>query len=541
MPRGTDIRKSIFIPIPKDMNKLSWKVVITASNGTEYDVTNFVPEGNLNLIATEGVSNFSFNLDNNEGRYKGKFAAGDKVDFYYDYKSSGLTVIRARGYLDGVFDNFDLSSGLSFTMEGRDVPDGTSNEHFVDTKITLQFASRNNLDCWLGTTGTQDSEGNYPDGVLYNSGMILKVYDTADSNWKIYDDLTTEQKDALKAQAGYTQTHTQNYIETSRLSMSLPLANEGDYDFRIEYDSGTDKTYFMVHPEDSIININEHATMGQNIISLGRFGKDTLEEFNRVKEKGFADGSIISMRTKEDSARQLAVWIKDKIETDTSIKFDAILAGKAIARLNILKEAKQKGSLVTCGMPTLKPAEKFHLGIPYVYTDYIKVKSLNITFGTSVGLEFNHDLQDREETFERLFKDRIDENVNVTPTDNPNGLKNALIFDFSDEGDYLLTNCNVNNEVLSLNSGSVEGICTTKEHNADEDITEVEFRIKANQFENCTFEVNNTNLSTNWVSISPGNKKTFSSVGKKLRLRINLLEAATGTSPEFDKTNLLYS
>ena len=274
MPRDTTITRRGFIPIPKDMDRLAEKIEIIAS-GETYDVTNYIISGSgtLNRIATEGLSNFSFDLDNGEGRYKGKFNAGNIVQIYYDFKQTATT-LRFRGYIDGAFDNFNLEGGWTITIEGRDAPKSGSNEHFADTHITIQFVARNNLDCWFGTTGDTDDEGNYEDGVLYNSGLILEVYDTSDNSWKVYKDLSSGQKTTLKAQAGYTQTHTNTYVEKSRLTISKELANEGDYDFRIYYNTSDSKSYLRVHPEEGILNSSEHVTAGQNLLGISRFGKN---------------------------------------------------------------------------------------------------------------------------------------------------------------------------------------------------------------------------------------------------------------------------
>ncbi len=539
MPIRRTVLHSGKIPIPKDQNKLSFKIIITDSAGTPHDVTNYIANCSLSRVATAGLSNFSLTLDNNGGRYRDVFDTGDSVDFYYNYtEQSSLSVIRCRCYIDNTFLNMDDSEGYTLTIDGRDSPISDVYEHFKDTHITIQFAARNNLDCWFGTTGTADSEGNYPDGILYNSDLILKVYDTSDSTWKVYKDLNNNQRDALKAISGYTQTNTFTYVEKDRLSISNALATEGDYEFRIFYDSSDGKTYLMVQPEESVINTSEHVTLGQNLIRVSRFGKDTTKEYNRIKEKGEADGSIISMRTKEDTARQAAVWIKDYEESSNSISTDTELAAKATARLSELKEAPNTGSIVCCGLPSLQPGEMIPINIPYgAHENYI-VKSFTVTNFVD-DLEFSLELKRRETTFERLFKDRIDDTVNITPTNNPNGMENALIYDFTDSNDYTLSDCQIVEEVLSLESGKTTGTCTTDLHTADSDITQLELRIKASQHWNSTYEATNDGGNT-WETITRGALHTFTSTGNQLKIRVTLNESTSGVSPEFDKICSLY-
>lgn len=535
--RRTTITERGFIPIPKDMNKASWMVIITDSSGTTRDVTDYFSNGFLDLKATDGISNFSINIDNNNGRYKDKFSPRDSVDFYYDYKEkSGLDVIRWRFYIDYALDNFDISSGLYLIIEGRDAPTSDNNEHFADTTITIQFEDVNILDCWVGVSGEQDSEGNYEDGVLYNSGLILKIYDISDSSWKIYKDLTAEQKLTIKSRTGYTSTHAESHQEVSRLTISQKLATEGDYDFRLEYNSGDDATYIMVHPENAILNTSEHVTAGQNLIGLSRYGADTTTEANRVKIKGASDGDLLLMATKKDTTRQEALWIKDLSESNSALSTNNEVSSKATTRLNELKEALKKGTLVSCALPSLKPAEKIPINLPYVINANIKVKSITINFSTDI--EFSLDLQNREIRFEKLIKDNTDETKDVSTIDNINGLRNGIIWDFSNTSTFSFTNCEVVNNKLALSSGQVTGSCTTSVYEADENIDKFELRLNGDQFRNCTYRVSNNN-GQNWQSCSLNTLLEFTSTGSQLRVEITLNESTTGVSPEIDKINLL--
>lgn len=540
MPRITDRKEHGFIPIPKDMQKASWKVVITDTAGTTYDVSNYVLTGlNITRIATLGISNFNFNIDNSQGTFTGKFDAGDSVDFYYDYLPfASLTTVRMRGYIDGVYDNFDGDAGWTLSIEGRDAPKGHENQHFVDSHITLQFSNRNNLECWSGTTGDVDAEGNYADGILYNSGTIMKVYDTSSSSWKVWKDLTAGEKTTLMALTGYTQRHTNTYVEKSRLSISSEVAEEGDFDFRIWYDSSSGNTYFMIHPEEAIKNNTEHVSMGQNLIALSRYGQDYTEMFNRVKEKGMKDGNLILMRTAEDSDSQTTIWIKDKEETTSALELDDDLIAKAAARLATLKTPPKKGGISCCALPSLQPAERIPVNVPYIINDYIKIKSFTVNINPDI--EFNLDIQDRETRFEKIFKERIDDTVNVSPTDNPKGLENAVIFDFSDAGDYTLDNCQIVSGVLTLSAGFSSGTCTTTAINSETNITLVEIRVKASQMWTCTYEVSNDG-GTTWEDYELGTLHEFSSTGSSLKSRVTLNESTANVNPQFDKINLIWT
>ena len=541
MPRDTRRTRPGSIIIPKDMNEASWKAIWTDSDDVEHDITNFMVRASLNFNATVGVGNFSMDVDNAQGRYMNddatiQFTEGDTIDFYYDFTAkASLSTIRMRGYIDAIFHKFDLQDAFMLHIEGRDVPKSSTNEHFADSFVSLQFIGRNNLDCWAGTTGGQDAFGNREDGILYNSGMVMKVYDTGSGTWKDYATLAAGAKSALKSQDGYTQTHTQTYVDKSRLSISKAVALQGDYDFRIEYDVSSGNTFLRIFPEESLTNKMEYAATGKNLISVGRYGIDTTEEYNRIKEIGVSDGSLLLFRTKENTSRQEVVWIKDKLETTNALTKNEDVLAKATARLDELDEAINKGNLQVCMLPTLKPGDRIKFIIPYILDVYVKVKSFSVAIENDVI--FNLSLKERETSFEGIFKDRISENANLSIPDNPNGMQNALVYDFSDESDYDLSNCSIFNETLSLNLGFESGTCTTDTFEADEDIIKCELRIKAAGQWLCSFEVSN-NGGVTWEDLDVGTVHTFGTVGNELRVRINLADATL--SPQFDKINILY-
>ena len=543
MPRFTDIKKKSSIIIPKDMNRLGWKCIITESNGTEHNVTSdIIGNWTVERVATDGLSNFTFLLDNTEGKYKDKFATNNIVDFYYDFKDFlSQDVIRFRGYIDSPFNNF--AGDWTLSIEGRDAPKSSTNEHFSDTNITIQFTTEINiLDCWLGTTGTADSQGNYPNGILYNGGLILKIYDTQDKTWKDYKDLTSGEKTTLQALTAYSSTHIDTHIDTSRLTISNIMANEGKYNFRIYYDPDDGLSYLYVSPTGAVINDNEPVSYGQNLISLNRFGKDTIQECNRFKQQGYSDGDIITMSTKEDTVRQSTTWIKDKIETASSLKTMAEISAKAVSGLNESKDIAKSGQLITCALPSIQPGEKFKLNLPYVINDYVLTKGFSIVGGMDIGMEFTHDINSKTKTFEKIFKEQIDSTDDLSKGDNPNGMKNSVLFDFSVDGNYTLENCEINNDgQLIVSSGSSEAVCLCPSGTADSNISKFELRVKGEQLLKCTYKVRNTTEDSDWVYVQPNSPITVTSSGSRIELQINLNNPASGVNTIIEKAEVLYT
>ena len=541
MPRDTRRTRPGTIIIPKDMNQASWKVIWTDSAGVEHDITNFMVRATLNFNATVGVNNFSVDIDNAQGRYMNddatiQFTERDSIDFYYDFTAkASLSTIRLRGYIDAIFHSFNLSDAFMLHLEGRGVPRSSTYDHFADTFVSLQFVGMNNLDCFAGTTGSQDSFGNREDGILYNSGMVLKVYDTLNAIWKDYASLSDSNKNSIKSQTGYTQTHTQTYVDQSRLSIGKAVALQGDYDFRIEYDSSSGNTFFRLFPEESLTNKVEYAAAGKNLISIGRYGNDTTEEYNRIKEIGVTDGNILIFRTKENTSRQQVIWIKDKVETTNALTKNEDIVAKAVARLDELDESINKGNLQCCMLPTLKPGDRIKLTLPHILDVYVKVKSFSVIIDNDVI--FNLSLKERETSFESIFKDRINETSNLAIPDNPNGMTNAIVYDFSDEDDYEIVHCYIVGGVLYLNPTYESGTCTIDIFEADDDVTQCELRVSSIDHQLCSYEVSN-NGGVTWEDYTLGTVHTFSTVGSELRVRINLADATL--MPKFNKINLLY-
>ena len=529
MPR---IIKKGFVPILQKLNYPQWLIQIEAqSDGQTYDITQYVPRGRINRRATTSLSNFEFTLDNPAGKYKGKFQAGDYVNFYYDYTETSPTVIRFRARIDKVLDNLSYEDGYTLSITGRDYPS------FADTFITMGFSTANILDAFKGTSGSQDSQGNYANGLLHNSGLILKIYDPYDSTWKAYSDV-------LKTRTQYDKTVTDNFEDKSCLSISAQIASDSDIDWRIYYDSSDSKWYIYIHPEEAVKNTTERGILGQNLFRVSNYGKDTTKEANRIKTIGEVDGSITRFRTKSDTLRQSALWVKDMVQQVTDLNTDALVLARTNATLSLRKEEEDTGSLSSTGMPTLQPAEKIHISVPYIKTGDVLVKSFDLSFGMDTGFESNLDIKEREERFEDIFKNIINDQTNVIPTNNPNGMKNAKVYDFSDAANFSLISCEINQNVLVLKSGETTGTATNTAIIADDNITQFELRIEVNNYLNCEYRVSNDGGATfeTYTLGSVGSAESvhiFTSVGKNLVLEITL-EERNSASPEFNKINLMW-
>lgn len=537
MPRSTNLNNisglSGSIILPKDMNKASWKIIIYDSNNTSYDVTDNLLEFNLSRVSRDGVSNFTFRLNNNAGVYVNKFIEGNHFDLYYDYKiKSELTTIRFRGFFDGIYDNFDIDSGFTLDFEGRDIPKGETNEHFVDSFTTQLFVGTNVLECFVGTSGQVDTHNNYSNGILYLSGLILKVYNPTTSTWVIYNDLTSTQKTTLKSNTYYNKNHYNTYTDTARVSISKTLCEETDLEFRIEYDSSADAYYFMLFPEDYIVNTLENVSAAQNLLSVNRYGKDSNNEFNRIKYQGKSDDNILSVSSANDLSSQTSLWIKDKILTDNSVSSTSLLQLRATSTLNIEKDKPKSGTMSCCVLPTLQPGEKININIPYIFTGKIKIKSYNLSLSTDMICDLT--LQEYEPSLSKMFRNQIDASSKVTLLDNPNNMSEFVLYDFTTSSDYTLTHCIIDsNNKLTLDTGQSTGVAVTTQFDLLNNVQYAEIRIKGNYLTNCLFRLSNNAVL--FTSLNVYGITNLGNLGNNIVLEITLNQDDEGNNPVFEK------
>ena len=523
------INKAAKISIPKDISYPKWKVEIEAqSDDATHDLTGYLSSGTFNLRSTNSLDNFSLEVDSVAGKWKGKFQAGDYLNLYYDYTEGSLSTIKFRGRLDGAYDNFNGAKGFFISIEGRNFP------VFGDPTINISFDNINVLDSFLGRSGDVDSEGNYPNGFLYESGLTLKVYDTSSNAFVVYKNLSAEQKTTLKSLSAYNNVVLDKFESRARVSIASSISNDNDLAWRIKYTSSV--WYIEVLPSTGVKNTGEVAVLGQNILNVTRFGIDTKQEFNRVKTIGESDGEIALFRTKEDTARQSALWIKDYSEQISELNTDELVEAKAIASLNRLKQQVRTGKISVPALATLQPAEIMHHSMPYIYTGDLLVPSIVISLGLN-GLEFENVIREREDILGDIFKDIINVQSDQISLNNPNNMLDGFVFDFSgDTSGLTFLNCGIIEEVLTISPGQSSGTLTTSSVETDSDITNFELKIDAITFQNCTYRVSNNGGKT-FENYSLGTLHTFNSTGNLLILEITLNQINT-ENPQFKKINL---
>lgn len=499
MPLSNIVRTPGRIWLPSYKFSLNWKVLVTKENGTEYDITDYVINLRIDWPATTSLATATIDLDNGGGRYLDLFNGGEKVEIWGEYSETvGVPTYKIyRGKLDNIFFSLSDGNGYTATIESRQVPEA------IDILVVEQYSNA------LISDAIKDLIDKYLSGLV------------------TYTNVTT----------------TTSRVTTSFANVSVWKAI-GELLERAQHDGYID-TDMDLHTfaEGSQTNTTDNVALGQNTLSVSRYGKDTLKIKNRVITYGKEDNNLPIIKTEEDSSSQADLWQKDLVVNDGSLSTMDEVQDKA--DLELLKHTTtivNAGRFTMLGSPKLNPGEKIHVGIPYCNADG-DFKMMRITHTLSPnGFLTDLDLSRRQETIADLFKERTDIESKLTPFTNLNYMENSYYINFEeDDTPWVLSDCEVSGDGrLSIESGESEGVCTFNTLTTDNNVTQCELRIYSNwpDTENDTYQASNDD-GTTWESISPGVVHNFTTTGNSLKFRINLKGDSTH-APTYESVALLY-
>ena len=527
--------------LPQDIYKPKWIVTIVDTNGDTQDVSSYCINGTYMKQCTDGVGNFSLVLSNDKGKWNDLFTGGEVVDIFND--NSDATTHQFRGKIDNPIPMLTTSDGWSMTIEGRMYPE------MADQKKIIQFTSTTFFDCFVDRTaasGTADSQGNYEDGLLYNTGLTLQFYDNKTANaWVIPATMSAAAFTQLKVD--FPDLTTASGRNDLYIGIFKDLCKT-DYDWYIHYDNSLSKWYLRILPVGSVTNEDEAIIVGQNLSTISGFGPNTIEEGNKVTYIGELDG-LIMLKTVEDTARQAALWRKDFITEDNSMNSEEEINAAAISKLTEIKESVRRGSLTAaCFLPTLQPAELMHASVQYckVSGEY-NVRRMTVNFSggrVSTTVQLGKNLK----KLAGLFKERIDVEEASKAYENLNDMEDSINYTFDDDesSHYNLTNLELSNGTLKLTTGQNSGtLISTGTGGAvtTTNIDKCELRVKVSSIydtENDVYYASNRGGATDtWEIIEPGEVHNFVAEGTELRLKIEVNGDSTH-HPIYESTSLLY-
>jgi hypothetical protein len=383
-------------------------------------------------------------------------------------------------------------------------------------------------------------------GIFYEnySDIVLQFWNGTAWATATYDSSTDTVSWDLDVSTLPTTLMNMNYQNKKGWSVITEIVKRANMDCYVEYDETNTRWIFKIFNENSIRNNDITVEYGNNIINVGEYGTNNDEVFNRVIVYGKQESdNILLLRTKNDTDSQSNLWVKDKILNDTSLANMEEIEDKAIYELaqNIITDAN--GNMTILCAPKLNPGDNISISVPYCNIEgFYKIKEFTHNFGTLFTT--NIQLSKRTKTVSDLFVSKVDAEEFVTPTSNPNDMKDSYTVYFDESpSKMLLDGCEEVDGKLQLETGETTGTAQAQTLTTDYNIIQCELRRYSNLLTDLDiYEVSNDN-GTTWETfdITGGDVHTFTSVGNELTFRITLNRASAGaTSPVYSSICLLY-
>ena len=536
MVRDTRKSKPFRIWILPDVSRPLWQIIIKKSNGTEYDLTDYCYNGRITRYEKAGLGRFNIKIINDNRKWNNKFDEGDEFIFYATYDAA--LVYSSHEIFRGKVDNAWLGrEDIPFCeLEGRDYPS------IADDKTRIfRFDAANVLNTFVkldDSTGSADDQGNFIDSLLHDTGLILQVYDERTSAWVLPKDLSAGDWTSLKSSFDYNvvrQFQNKNVISCAKTLMTVDGADLGWY---VHHDAADDLWYFRIFKRGEIENITNICTYQNLLTGPNRVGRDNSSELNKVSVYGNSnDNTTLLLKTEEDTDSQSSSWIKAKAIQDKDLA--TMPQVQSYANDELLKNKVAPliaNGMSVIGLIDLLPGEKLPVNLPNEdINDSMIVASFTHTFGDN-GFDTTPNFEEDEFSLAMEFKKRIDEEEALKTYVNINDMKNSLFFDFDDTNDedeadyYTLSNLVVTNKILQLTTGQDTGTFTTKSTSSftyaemDDDVEQIELRFELgslSDLDNLVFEVSNNDGTSYDTLTDPTIVHTFSTVGKRVRIRIS--------------------
>lgn len=489
MPTPVRRGSSGHIFLPQYNYKATWKVTIDGTDVTADVISLNISKKLANLDTCQ------ITLTNPSGKYVNTYNGGEEVIVYaeYDYVVNPTNKI-FKGKLDNIYFSYG-SDGYKASIDCRQLPE------LNDIKIVEQY-----------------------DNALI-SDIIKDIVDKYYSTLVTYTNVTTTSNRA-----------TINFKHDSGIKAFEDLANQAEMNLYID----TNDDIHLFTP-GTVINDDEEVSLENNLISVPKYGKDTTKIFNRIIVYGKEDQNILLINTQDDTASQADLWIKELVVSDNKLGTMEETQNKAQTELTNNTNVEEDGRINVLGMIYVNPGDYISASVPYCGIDgYQTVAGISHTFDMS-GFLTGLEIEDKQDTLDILFRERIDAEERLKPYSNLNNMSDTYTIFFTESPvKWTLSNCEVVANRLQLSAGQTSGVCTFNTVTADSNITKCELRVVVNFPEDAdtSYDVSNDD-GTTWESVTPGIVHYFSSTGSQLKFRINLV-SVSGSNPTFEKVCLLY-
>ena len=479
MIRSSQIR----IPIPKARNT-QCKVEIAG-----VDVTSKVISSSWILPVTNGIGTFSISLSNAFGQISGDYKNGDVVKFYAD--NTDGTTLQFWGRVDYTKDDIS-DNGQFLNIEGRH-RSFLLNEYLICHNVSGEEPGQI----------LKDIIDKLPTSYGFTYSNVVASSTTMDAEWnyKPFWDCVVE------------------------------LCNKADFDCYVD-----DDLDFHFFEKDSIANTTNAVVEGDNFIKSSDYGTNDYYEKTRVIATG-QDAAGLDIvytaisSTEGDEIRE--VFIRD-ISANTYEKVKDL----ADARLLEVTGKNPQAKIISFGLDSISPGDNIWIIVPRqkIAMQY-KLISIRHNFGMKIG-GWRTELitEEQEAGTSSVIQGIVQKNQQITGGQNINKLNYSYNFDFdTDTGTHETTE--IIRGFLKIAGGGSTGTWISPTLEIDSNATNFEFRVIGENLTDADYFVSTTAGSI-WQPINDlKTYKTFSPVGKNLKIKI-VLNSATS---QVDSVSLLYS
>src|SRR3990167_110551 len=461
-------RGGIFFPVYRSNPK--YKITITkgadvytiADSGSN---NNSLFGGKITRVSTDGLSSFLFSFPSLERQYVSPAGRGclfeedDIVDVWATYSNSPINSVTDhifKGYIDNAY--LSMQDAPSVEIEGRDFPNFAGDETVIKS-----WTTSNILDVFIDrteATGTVDAQGNYEDGLLYNTGLIFQFYDNVSANaWVIVKDLSAPDFSTLKT--NFSATFTDSFENQKHVSIAKEVALKTSMGFYIYFDKSTEVWYFRLFPKGVIENLGESVVMNTNWLNgPSRFGVNNDDSVKDAVIYGRTTSNMPLIRSSRDTT-YTGLRVKRKSFQESSLDTMPLVQEKAESILSQFQTAPLiMDNVTSLGLLTLKPGEKISMSNSEIgVTGKFIIPHFDLVFNNDGTLDCDLNIETIPESLGKQQKERIDAEKAITPFANLSGMNACIFFDFRTGEDqfYTLSGMEVSNEFLVLSNPTVAG------------------------------------------------------------------------------------
>lgn len=463
------------------------------------DETSSVGDSSWIRPVTSSIGSFSIKLKNAGGQLTEKYSEGQAVKFYAD--NSNATRLKFWGRIDYAKDVMS-KEGRFLEIEGR-------HRAYLLNETTVCHKAENTEISQILKNIIDDLPSSY--GFTYSNVNATNPIVNINVEW--------------------------NYVPF--WDCVLFLCKKAGFDCYVDNDLD-----FHFFKEGSIENNDEAVVEGQMFIKISEAGTDDYYKKTRVIGVGKMTDGITPIIYTAISITEGSEIREVKVEDYNLSTLESVQAMAEGELLKLENRAKQ-ASIVSHGLETLEPGQKFWVSVPRLKIhDQSRAIQITDKFGEK-GWTTETITEEEILEMEDLIKQRIRKEEMLSTSDNINKLNYSYNFSF-DNDDLTLTHnqTHVNNGILELSSSDYsEGTWISQSKSLSANGTRIELRYtNAKDIGAGHIYFRFTSEESDWQEFG-GQRllKTPITSGNRLQIKINLIKNSANPWPAIDSISVLYS